>query len=373
MGIQELLLGVLLAASPGFCGAVGSMSLSTLLDGADAVVVATVRDGRAAAQLLSLDLTVARTLKGSANVGSSISATLSSSNVINRGSGDALVRLNGAILADELVGKTGLWFLLRSGSDWVVVPLASGDISSADLYVPLPRGNLPRAFAYATSATPRAKLIQEIGAAAADPTTATAISRLESTRALADLGPDLQQVLTQLASSPQMASRSTGLAGEIRLGSSNALNAAVSSNPRSFPSNAQSQLANAVCEYRNADVRGIAALGALVGTQYAANMRACATYALREIHSRETVPFLATLLGDTSAAIRYDATIGIAQFAMGFPANFGAKSAAMANFTPGPSVTNEMRRHYPAQGLFATNEQEYISYWKTWLAAHPAQ
>jgi hypothetical protein len=372
MRIQKLLLGVLLAASPGFCGAVGFMSLGALLNQADAVVVATVRDGSAAAQLLSLDLTVTRTLKGSASVGSSIPATLSSSNVINPGGGDGLVRLNGAILANELVGKTGLWFLQQSGSGWVVLPLATGDISSADLYVPLPPGNLPPAFAYAASATPKTKLIQEIGAAAADPTTETAISRLEISRDLAGLGPDLQQLLTQLASSPQMGTRAMGLAGEIRLGSPNALNAIVSSNLGTFPPNAQSQLANAVCEYRNTDVNGVATLGALVGRQYADSMRACATYALREIHSREALPFLEKLLGDTSAAIRYDATIGIAQFAMGFPvASFGGKATAMANFT-GPNVTNEMTEHYPAQGLFATNEQEYISYWKIWLAAHPA-
>jgi len=374
MRIQKLLLGILLTASIGFCGISASISLGTLLGQADAVVVATVRDGSAAAQILSLDLIVARTVKGSASTGSSISAMLSSPNVINPGRGDGLLRMNGAIVAKELVGKTGLWFLQQSGSGWTVLPRAGGDISTWDLYVPLPSGNLPPTFAYDASATPKARLIQEIGAAAQNPSTAAAISRLEAMRMFADLGYDFQPVLRQLTSSPQMGTRAMGLAGQIRLGSPGALNAVVDSNLATFPEDAQNQLANAVCEYRNTDVSGVAALGTLLGSQYADSMRVCATYALREIHSRETLPLLEKLLDDSSAQIRYDAVIGIAQFAIAFPmVGMAEKPAAIATFTPPPSVTNEMRQHYPAQGLFLKNEQEYISYWKTWLAAHPVQ
>ena len=207
-----------------------------------------------------------------------------------------------------------------------------------------------------------------------DPATAKIISRLEKSRSLADLGPELQQMLTQIASSPQIATSATGLAGQVRLGTPSALAAVVRSNLASSPADTQSQLANAVCEYRNTDVGGVAALGALLSSQYADAMRVCATYALREIHSRETLPFLEKLLDDSSAQIRYDAVIGIAQFAISFPmVGMVEKPAAIATFTPPPSVTNEMRQHYPAQGLFLKNEQEYISYWKTWLAAHPAQ
>ena len=40
-----------------------------------------------------------------------------------------------------------------------------GDISDDDLYLPVPSGRLPPAFAYAIGAPPKTKLIQEIGAA----------------------------------------------------------------------------------------------------------------------------------------------------------------------------------------------------------------
>ena len=86
------------------------------------------------------------------------------------------------------------------------------------------------------------------------------------------------------------------------------------------------------------------------------------------------MPFLEKLMGDNSAQIRYDAVIGIAQYAISFPmAGMGEKPATIATFTPPPNVTNEMRQHYPSQGSFLKNEQEYVSYWKRWLAAHPAQ
>jgi hypothetical protein len=273
-----------------------------------------------------------------------------------------------------LIGHTGLWFLQQSGTGWVVLPLMGGDISDDDLYLPVHSGILPPAFAYDISAAPKTKLIQEIGAAAQDPTTAVAMSRLELMRVFTDLGSDLQPILAQLSSSPQMGTRATGLAGQIRLGIPSALNGMVSSNMGMFPQDAQGQLASAVCEYRNTDAGGVGALGVLLGSQYSDNVRACAAHALREIHSQQTLPLLENLLEDSSAQIRYDAVIGIAQFAIGFPmARTEDKKAAIARFTPGPNFTSDMYPHYPAQGLFLSNEQEYISYWKNWLAAHPAQ
>jgi hypothetical protein len=373
MRIQKLLLGIVLTAASGFCGVVGSMAVGALLGRADAVVVATVRDASTAAQLLSLNLVVIRTIKGSASAGSIVPGTFSSPNVINPQSGGS-VRLNGAIVAGELIRKTGLWFLQQSASGWEVLPLAVGDISTEDLYLALPPGNLAPAFAYDAAASPKTKLIQEIGAAAVDPATALMISRLEISRSLADLGPESQQMLIQLTSSPQIGTKVTGLAGQIRFGLPAALNAVASSSPGTFPADAQGQLANAVCEYRNTDLGAVAALGVLLNSQYPERMRVCVTYALREIHSRETLPLLVKLLEDNSAQIRYDAVIGIAQFAMSFPmVGMAEKPASMATFTPPPSVTDEMRQHYPAQALFLKNEQEYVSYWKSWLAAHPAQ
>lgn len=356
-------LSIFLRASLAFCGVIGSYSVGGLLTQADQVVVATVRNSSSAG------------LKGSAIVGPSITATLSHPNVkASTPEVVQTVQTSSSVSANLLVGRTGLWFLQQSGTGWIVLPLMSGDISEEDLYLPVHSGTLPSAFAYDTSAAPKTKLIQEIGAAAQDPTTAAVMSRLEAMRVFSDLGADVLPMFAHLTVSPEMGTMAMGLAGQIRLGTPSALQAMVSSNMGMFPQNAQNQLANSVCEYRNTDAGGIGALSVLLGPQYSDSVRACATHALREIHSPQTMPLLEKLLNDSSAQLRYDAVIGIAQFAMSFPmVGMVEKPAAMATFTPPPSVTNEMRQHYPGQGLFLKNEQEYISYWKTWLAAHPAQ
>jgi hypothetical protein len=316
--------------------------------------VATVRNSSSAGNTLSVDLVVSRTIKGDVIIGSSITATLSSPNVTVPAPG--VLRMNGLISANLMVGRTGLWFLQQSGIEWLVLPLMSGDISSDDLYLPVHSVPLPPAFAYDASAAPKTKLIQEIGAAAQDPTMAAAMSRLEAMGVFSDLGPDILPMFAHLTVSPEMGTMAMGLAGQIRLGTPSALQAMVSSNIGIFPQDAQSQLASSVCEYRNTDAGGIGALSVLLHPQYSDRMGACAVYALREIHSPQTLPLLEKLLADSSAQIRYDALIGIAKFAVAFPTG----------------VTDQMRQHYPSQGLFQKNEQEYISYWKNWLADHPA-
>jgi len=71
-----------------------------------------------------------------------------------------------------------------------------------------------------------------------------------------------------------------------------------------------------------------------------------------EIYSRATLPVLQRLLDDKLAQIQYDAVIGIAQYAMSFPVStVASKPTDMATFTPPKSVTDEMRLHYPSQGL----------------------
>ena len=370
--LKIVTLGLFLTASWVFCGVFASYSVGGLLTQADQVVVATVRNSSSSAQTLSLDLIVSRTLKGNATVGSSIAVTLSPPNV--KTSTPGVVQTSSTITASHLAGRTGLWFLQQSGTGLVVLPLMAGDISENDLYLPVPSGTLAPGFSYDISAASKTKLIQEIGAAAQDTTTAGAISRLATMRVFADLGSDALPMFGQLTASPQTATMAMGLAGQIRLGLPSALNTMVNSNMGALPPDVQSQFANSVCEYRNTDAGGVAALGVLLGLQYLDSVRACATHALREIHSQQTLPLLEKLLEDKSPTIRYDAVIGIAQFAIGFPvARMEDKKAAVAGFTPGPNFTSDMYPHYPAMDLFFKNEQEYISYWKTWLAAHPAQ
>ncbi len=338
--------GFFLVSQTAFCGLAGSVGFGALLAQSDRVVIATVRNSVAAGDTLSLDLAVIRSVKGAAKPGETLPATFSHPNVLDEPRTG--LRMHGSISPNLLQGSSGLWFLQQAGTGWIVLPLMTGDIFTQGLYLPIPSEYLSSTFAYDASAAPKARLIREIGAAAQDPATAAAISRLEGMRIFVDLGPDFGPMLRQLSASTQLATRTMGIAGEIRLGTPDALTAVATSDLTTFPPDSQGQLANAVCDYRNTDATGIAALAVLFGPQYPNAMRTCAGHALREIHSRETLPALAAMLEDSSAPIRYDAVIGIAQFAMSFPsATVSGKPAVMASFNPPSNVTKEMSQHYP--------------------------
>ncbi len=367
--LQKTLIGIVLLAGPGFCGIGGYMPLGPLLNQADSVVVGTVAGSTTGVGHLALSLTVLRVVKGSGALGSSILATWSSPSFLYAG-----LNVN-SVQASPLVGKTGVWFLQQVGSGWAVLPFSTGDVRANDIYIPVPSVALPTAYAYQASADPQTKLLQEIGAAAEDPTTSVAISRLEGSRILVGLDQTgLQVLLSHLASSSQTVAKATGLAGLLRLSIPSAATTLSAIDFNLFPIEVQNNLFNAICEYRSTDSGGVNALGMLLNSRYQDSVRACATHALREIHTLQAARLLEGLFGDASARIRYDAVIGIAQFAMGFPqANRADKLAVMASFNPGPSVTHEMKQHYPSQSLFSTNEQEYLSYWKIWLSAHSGQ
>lgn len=356
----------ILSAGPAFCGVVGYLPLGMVLNQADAVVVGTVASSSTAAGVLNLSLTVGRTLKGSPPPGTTILASWFSQKFSS-----------GGVVGSEpqvglLSGNNGVWFLQQSGSSWIVLPFMTGDFPAENICIPVPAGELPAAYRYESSADPQTKLLREIATAAEDPTTTDAISSLEATRVMDGLdSKQLQPVLVQLASSSRGTARATGLAGLLRQGVPTAITALTGTSLTAFPVKSQGYLASAICEYRSTEASGITALGILLAS---GQTRACAAHALREIHTQQTVPLLVGLFTDSSAQIRYDSVIGVAQFAMGFPVVRAAdKPAAMSTFKPGPGVTDDMSRHYPALDTFSKNEQEYISYWREWSAAHPAQ
>lgn len=346
------------------CSAFGAikanMPFSTLLGQADAVVVATVTGGTASGEL-SVNLSVERSIKGSISPGPQIQAIWSPREARNLYPS----------LPVQMSGKTGVWFLKQQSAAWAVIPLVIGATGPLELYLPVPTGNLPATYAYGSGAQPEQKLAMEIGAAAADSTTATTTSQYLSRGLMDDFGPDLlQPILTGLASSPQIVPRVTGVTGLIRQGAASGIIILAGMDMSQVPPSAQGFLTDAVCEYRGTDPAGVARLGTLLGAP-SAKLQACAVHALREIHTKEAVPFLESSLNSSSAMIRYDAVIGIAQFAMGFPVSTSAqKPSAMAAFQRQPGVTDAMARHYPAIGVFTQNEQEYISYWRTWLRSH---
>jgi hypothetical protein len=365
--LHKIVSGFFLASLPIICGISGSIPLSTMLKQADNVVVATI-SGSSATGTVTVDLTVQRVVKGSLPILSTVSAEVAQSST----SSSLLAQATSALST----GKTGLWFLQQVGSAWRILPLVSGDTLPSDLYIPVPSADLPTAYTYDAGADPKKKLRLEIEAAAVNPTTAMAISKVASRRMLDDgLGADILQSLNaNLASSSQSIPKAIGLAGQMQAGQPSAITTLVALPLSTLPSDVQALLARSVCDYRGTNPAAIAGLTTLSESASSPVIERCAAHALREIHTKETLPALEHLLDSPISAVRYDAVIGIAQFAMKFPvAKAGQKFAAMANFTPDKDVTEEMSANYPGMDVFAENEGQYISYWKDWLSSHMTQ
>ena len=345
-----------------FCGPIATVPLSALLNQADSVVVATVTQSENTADSLALRLEVLRRIKGQEKAGHDIQAVWSSS------APTANER------AKNLLTKTGIWFLKQSDSTWNILPLVMGDIQPMDLYIRVPPGDLPTMYAYGSEAQPNVRLVKEIEAAAVNPLTS-----YTAARTVKDLDNGLgstlvQGVFSSFSQSSSLPMKVAGVNGQLRNSTPQAAAALLSLAPDTLSVDTQNQLSREMCGYRSTDPSAIATLSIFLGAQYSPAMRFCAAHALREIHTAKTMPVLASLFNDPVSRIRYDAVIGVAQYAMGFPvASAEDKHTVVSNYRPGPEVTQEMREHFPTEPKFEENEQEYISYWTKWLATQGVQ
>jgi hypothetical protein len=352
----------IVTAESGFSAPAANVSLANLLGQADAVVVATIQSTALSGPDAVLSLVINRVVKGSLTSGSSLPVTWSPSTS------------SGPIGVGTGAKGTGIWFLKQQGPAWIVLPVAIGPVPLDAIYINVPSGALPLAYAYDASLASVNRLSNEIAAAAQDPAAATALARIASSGATDDLGSNvLLPMWTQLSLSPTPITRAIGLAGQIRLGLPTALAALSNTDPRTFTSDAQDHLSAAICRYTNGDSGAVSSLGALTKSAYADNLKFCAVHALRAIHNKEALAYLSPLLDSASARLQYEAVAGIASFANGLPIQTPANTANMSLYTVPPNApfaTADTQKHFPTQRAFTKQPQTYISFWKSWLVMH---
>lgn len=280
------------------------MRLSTLLNEADVVVVASVNDV-SAARPVRVDLTVQRILKGSMLAMTAVTAELAKS--------DTTTSELPSFTRELSPGKTGIWFLRQIGASWRVLPLGSGDVAPNFLYIHVPRGDLPTACRYDPATDPKKKLLLELEAAALNPETADAVARLALMRMLDDgLGVDnLKSFDVALASSSEMAPKAIGIAGAVRAGEPSSLAKIAAMSRAKLSMTEQGILLMAVCDYRGTDPASVPELANLAESASVPRMKECAAHALREIHTKEAVPFLLKLPRRISAMMRRSGSLNM--------------------------------------------------------------
>jgi hypothetical protein len=143
----------------------------------------------------------------------------------------------------------------------------------------------------------------------------------------------------------------------------------------------ESQIADrfrsAVSASRSPNPEGVRALGDMATADSGIpKLAADAAYALRSIHTKESLPYLAKLLDSQDAELRAQAVAGFTLFARNLPIETPAAVVGMAVSRPvadAPYKTPDTDR-YSNWGRFERTEDEQaaVGFWKSWWASHRA-
>jgi hypothetical protein len=114
----------------------------------------------------------------------------------------------------------------------------------------------------------------------------------------------------------------------------------------------------------------IAALGRMITTRtIAIGIRICAAESFAKIHTKETLPLIATLLDADDAELRNWAFSGFSRFVNNLPIEKGGMVTNMAWMQPqgpAPYRTKETDGHISDVGVPLERHAEYTSFWKAW-------
>ena len=335
----------------GLCNPMGLAHLDRMIRDAKLIVVARVAEGGQSGKLASVTLEVQRTLKGQAPSGM-VSASLEVSEQ------DSATR--------NLKGWQGIWFLSEDGR---LLPAVSGSVLLGLSILPaLP--NLPASWAGPDSASPTEKVLRELSAALetnpAFPLLAEVVSQSSTEPAST-----LRSVYRRMQASSSQVVSAAGLAGLLRSGDVQGLEGLTAQLARGPLPAGGPLMGQAVCQYLNGNPRG---LPILAGFAAAASpiplLRGCAAFALRNIHSKESIPFLIGLLDSDDLNVRYEGIAGLASYANSglFP---GEKPLMVDDVVQSriakPLLTPATAANFPTLDTFRRDEVSFISFWRGWV------
>jgi hypothetical protein len=103
------------------------------------------------------------------------------------------------------------------------------------------------------------------------------------------------------------------------------------------------------------------------------DIRAAAVRALAAIHTRATLPFLASLLSSANATEQERVVYGLSAFANGCPMQTPANAASMAYLdcdAPGPYKTTQTTANFAFRAGTPDQEAPFISFWQAWWNDH---
>ncbi len=200
------------------------------------------------------------------------------------------------------------------------------------------------------------------------------------TEDLASLGPSATQpVYREFAGDASPALRAAGIQGLVAAGDPDGVKRAAADWDQLAASADVQPLVMALMSYSNAaDPQAVRALGALaLRPEAVAGLRENAAYALRAIHTKESLPALAALLDEDAERVSSYALSGFCLFVRNAPPVTPQSVPSMSwmqSREPAPYLTPETERYCLMGGRPdpSRNKAEYVSFWKSWWAANRA-
>jgi hypothetical protein len=350
----------------------GPHSLVDLVGTADLIVVGSASGGAQAGSVLGFAVHVARVVKGDpAMSGANVPVAWAVSNS------------SAAAMASSpfTASGNGLWFLQRGASGWRLLPVVDGEEPFNSTFFPQPSGPISIADAYGPTAPLADVVASEVSYAieSADDGGARLLAVYSS---LLDQlnSPVVQKLYTRLSASNNTSQKILGMSGLIRGGSTPALTAAaqLGASLGNYPLE-NGVLSNAIRDdFRGIDANSVQVLGQIATGSTGAGtlLREAAAFALRSIHTKEALPYLAAFMDDADQGIRAEGIGGLSAFANGLPVQTPANVVSMAYLkypASAPFQTDQTKANF-AMGLesIAPNETVYLSFWKTWWAQNRA-
>ncbi len=359
-----VLINLILILSIEVIGApVSYIPISKLEKSAVAIVIGSGRPVSQGGINVLVEITVNRVLKGPFIPQNQVSATWAAPSEYN-------ARINPSR------SVSGMWFLKsKEQSSWEILPVATGDVIFNLTYIPISIGPMVPDFSYESTAPTIEKIIYELGAE---------IERSEGeSRVLIDLFSDesitpadptiMPRLRARFAKSPSSRVKVLGLLGLIKQGNGEALAQLVNDRNMLDTAAREPALSNAICNCRGENPLLIETLGKLIAPENSMYLRRCAAYALRSIHTRDTLPYLAQLLDSDSGDLRYDGVIGLASFANNLPMQTRQNVVNMGWLraeSKGAYTTEETLQNLPSKPLFDKEEAKYVGFWKHWWATN---
>lgn len=362
------MVGLLLAASPGFGNLVGPRSLLDLAQSADLIVVGSASGTFQAGATANFSLQVSRVVKGDSKLAGSVIA-------VQWANGNPSTMQAGTTIT---AAGSGLWFLQRSSSAWLLSPVMQGSVPLNMTFFPTSLGAVLSAYTYSPAASLSDKIASEVCSAIESANGGYNFQLYSLQYGLLDQlrSPVVALFYQRMSNSTTTQQRMLGLSGLIRGGSATALVAAAqaASAIGGYPMENGILLLSIRDYFRAADANSIAVLGraAVDSTNPSLAFREAAAHALAAIHTAGTLLYLATLLDDPDTNFRIEAIGGMGAFANGLPVQTAAGVPSLANLqlpASAPYKTAETIANFAmARQAIEQKEASYLSFWKAWWA-----